>query len=340
MKPLVSILVPAFNSEEWIADTLESAVAQTWNPKEIIVVDDGSTDRTLAVAQRFERRGVRVVSQKNQGAAAARNTALALSRGDYVQWLDADDLLAPDKVEKQLERHVPGQKTLLSSAYGRFFYRPSRAKFLPTALWCDLAPAEWLLRKMDLNLFMQTSTWLVPRELSDGVGPWDTRLVVDDDGEYFCRVLLASDGVRFVPDAKVYYRVSGHTSVSYVGQSQRKLDAQWVSMQLHIQYLRSVDDSDRARDACAHYLEHWLPYFYPDRQDVIDQAGALAQSLGRRLRPPRVSWKYSVLAALLGSRLATPTQHAVRRVRSSIARAWDRALAHAERGRRADPSRL
>ena len=95
MKPLVSILIPAYNSEQWIADTLQSALAQTWPRKEIIVVDDGSRDRTAEVARLFASNGVAVVSTANQGAAAARNHALSLSHGDYIQWLDADDLLAP-----------------------------------------------------------------------------------------------------------------------------------------------------------------------------------------------------------------------------------------------------
>src|ERR1700761_9459971 len=102
MQPLVSILIPAYNAEKWLVDTLESAIAQTWPQKEIIVVDDGSTDRTLAIARHFERSAVRVVTQPNQGAAAARNKAFSLSRGEYIQWLDADDLLSSEKVEHQM----------------------------------------------------------------------------------------------------------------------------------------------------------------------------------------------------------------------------------------------
>src|ERR1700746_3048195 len=104
MKPLVSILIPAFNAEKWIADTLRSALGQTWERKEIIVVDDGSSDQTLAIARRFESEfdSLRVIAQRNQGAAAARNTALSHSQGDYIQWLDADDLLARDKIATQL----------------------------------------------------------------------------------------------------------------------------------------------------------------------------------------------------------------------------------------------
>ena len=101
-EPLVSILIPAFNAQESIADTLRSAIAQTWERKEIIVIDDGSTDQTLRIARQFESQGVRVYSKRNEGAASSRNLAFLLSKGDYIQWLDADDLLAPDKIAFQM----------------------------------------------------------------------------------------------------------------------------------------------------------------------------------------------------------------------------------------------
>src|SRR5208282_807303 len=130
-KPLVSILIPAYNAEAWIADTIRSALAQTWPRKEIIVVDDGSTDGTLAAAKRFESEGILVVAQPNQGAAAARNKAYSLCSGDYIQWLDADDLLSPDKIAKQMEvaERYPGKRILFSSGWAHFLYRPAKAKF-------------------------------------------------------------------------------------------------------------------------------------------------------------------------------------------------------------------
>jgi glycosyltransferase involved in cell wall biosynthesis len=328
MKPLVSILIPAFNAEEWIADTLDSALKQTWTPKEIIVVDDGSTDRTLSIAQRFASRELTVVAQNNQGAAAARNRAYALSHGDYIQWLDADDLLAPDKIAMQMEvlDDRQSKRTLLSSAWGGFLYRTSRATFTPTALWCDLSPAEWLLRKMSQNLFMQTATWLVSRELTEISGPWDARLFVDDDGEYFCRVLLASDRVRFVAESKVLYRVSGSGSLSYIGQSDKKLEAQFLSMQLHIQFIRSLEESARVRAACIKYLETWFPYFYPERPEITERMRQLAVSLGGQLDPPRLSWKYAWVKMLFGWTAAKRVQLRYNRFKLSMLRSWDKAL--------------
>jgi glycosyltransferase involved in cell wall biosynthesis len=328
LRPLISILIPAFNAQEWIADALHSAVAQTWDRKEIIVVDDGSTDRTLAIARQFESDCVRVFTQKNQGASAARNKAFSLSRGDYIQWFDADDLLAPDKITKQMTAldQCRSQRTLLSSAWGQFMYRYNRAEFVPTALWSDLSPAEWLLRKMGLNLHMQTATWLVSRELTEAAGPWDTSLFVDDDGEYFCRVLLQSDGVRFVPEAKVYYRACGASSLSYIGRSDRKREAQWRSMELHIGYLHSLENSPRVRAACVKYLQNWLIFFYPERLDLVKQMQQRAEELGGELKVPRLSWKYFWIEPIFGQALARRAQFFLPRLKWSLVRFWDKTL--------------
>ena len=336
MEPLVSILIPAYNAQEWIADTLESALAQSWLRKEIIVVDDGSKDQTLAVARRFESSGVRVFTQENQGAAAARNTAFSLSRGEYIQWLDADDLLSPDKIALQVAAlgENPNPRTVLSCAWGLFLYRWRRAQFIPTALWCDLSPSEWFLRYMEDDIYMQTATWLVSREVTEAAGPWDTRLLGDDDGEYFSRVLLASDGPLFVPEAKVYYRMSGSSSLSYIGASDKKKNAQWLGMQLKIGYLRSLDDSRRARAACVTYLQNWMVYFYPERLDVFQQASQLASELGGQLNAPRLSWKYSPIKSIFGWRLARKAQAILPRLRWSVYTSWDKVLFRLQAGKR------
>jgi len=325
MAPLVSILIPAYNAERWIAESIRSALGQTWPNKEIIVVDDGSTDGTLTVVRQFKSKEVRVVTQPNQGAAVARNTGLSLTQGDYIQWLDADDVLDPHKIERQVRKIENGlsERTLLSGAWGYFIYRTRKARFTPTLLWQDLSPVEWLTRKMDNNLHMQTDNWLVSRALTEAAGPWDHRLFRDNDGEYFCRVILASDGIQFVPDAKSYYRVAGYESVSYIGGSNKKLESLLLSMKLHIQYLRSLEDSERTRSTCVTYLRTWLPAFYPNRPDLMQEAQQLAASLGGQLSLPSASWKYALIEKLFGFAAAKSTQLYYNRAKSSVLRGWD-----------------
>lgn len=328
MKPLVSILIPAHNAEEWIAETIQSALAQTWPRREIIVVDDGSSDGTATVAQRFASNEVKIVSKENQGAAAARNHAWRLSQGSYIQWLDADDLLAPDKIERQLAAlpESDGSRILLSSTWAYFHYRPHRAQFIPTPLWQDLLPVEWLLRKMGQNLHMQTATWLTSRELAEAAGPWDTRLLSDDDGEYFCRVLLASKGTRFVPEARVFYRVTPSSRLSHIGASDTKKDSMLISMKLHVQYLRSLEDSSRVRNACLSYLQTWYDNFYPERPDIVAELQALAGQLQGHLHEPRLRWKYAWMKPVFGWKVAKWAQRALPRLKASWIRRCDKAI--------------
>src|SRR6266498_1871290 len=330
MRSLVSILIPAYNAERWIADTIQSALAQTWSRKEMIIVDDGSRDLTLALAQQFASQNVLVVTQENQGAAAARNRALELCQGEYIQWLDADDLLSSDKVAKQMAaaEECHDKRRLLSSGWGYFMYRPSKARFVSTALWCDLTPVEWLLRKWEQKLHMQTATWLVSRELTEAAGPWNTRLLGDDDGEYFFRVINASNGIRFVPQSRVYYRImlSISNRLSYIGRSSEKIEAQFLSMKLQIGYLRAREDSDRVRAACVNYLQSWLPNFYPNRPDLVQEAQQLAASLGGQLSLPKASWKYAWIEKVLGFAAAKHAQLLYNRGKSRALGAWDKMM--------------
>jgi glycosyltransferase involved in cell wall biosynthesis len=329
MMPLVSILIPAYNAEESIADTIESALAQTWSRKEIIIVDDGSTDQTLSVAKKFAAKGVSVVSQVNQGAAATRNRLIALSQGSYIQWLDADDLLSKDKVASQLaaaSSNGSSERTLFSSGWGYFYYRTAKADFRPSPLWCDLTPMEWLLRKMEHNLHMQTATWLVSRALTEAAGPWDCRLMGDDDGEYFSRVILKSDAIKFVTGGQVYYRRSGYGRLSYIGNSDRRMEAQCISMKLNVAYVRSLDDGPRTRAACLKYLQCWVSGFYPNRHDLIQQVEQLAESVGGRLQQPRLPWKYAWIERLFSRKLANHVQILLPRLKWSFVRIWDKAM--------------
>ena len=328
MPPLVSVLIPAFNSERWIASAIESAVRQTWPRKEIVVVDDGSTDRTLAIARQFSPRSLTVVTQPNQGAAAARNKAFLLSTGDYIQWLDADDLLAPDKIARQMEAlgDTASKRTLLSAAWGHFIHRCEKAKFSPTSVWEDLSPIEWLLRNLREGVFLQTASWLVSRELTEAAGPWDSRLLGDDDGEYFSRVVAICDGIRFVPQSKMFYRRVASNRLSRVGLSDKKLEAHFLAMQLQIRNIRSLEDSTRVRSACLKFLQRYMIYFYPQRLDIVEKLEQFAIDLGGHLEIPRLPWKYAWIQKLFGWRSAKQIETVYNECKSSLLSSWDAAL--------------
>ena len=305
MNNFVSILIPAYNAERWIAGTIESALAQTWIAKEIIVVDDGSTDRTPAIARGFDDRGVRVISQVNRGAAAARNAALRAAQGSYIQFLDADDLLHPRKLEAQLRDAEDGRRSrvLLTCRWGRFFVRPEQARFAPDPLWQDLAPADWIFTKFTDNCFMFPASWLVSRQLVDAAGPWNEDLSLDDDGEYMCRLVAASQQVRFVADAECYYRIGNSGSLSSQ-RSDRALQSGYASMRLCIERLLLLEDSERTRRACVRLLQDNLSHFYPEKTDLVDQCRRLARKLGGDLTPPGERFHFMLFRGIFGWRRA------------------------------------
>jgi glycosyltransferase involved in cell wall biosynthesis len=335
IKPLVSILIPAYNAKKTIACTIQSAIAQTWQRKEIIVIDDGSTDRTAEIAWRFGAQ-VTVVSTKNQGLSAALNLAIGLSRGDYIQELDSDDILTPSKIERQLAalRETDSKRILLSSPWAPFYHRTRHARFVRNSLWEDLSPVEWLLKKMGENLHMQNATWLVSRELAEAAGPWDTDLHYDQDGDYFARVLLASEGTRFVPGAGVFYRSSGTNSISYIGNSNKKKDSLLRSLKLHIKCLRSLEESERVRKVCLTYLQNWYYNFYPERPDIIADLQSVAAQLQGRLEEPRLRRRYAWMKPVFGWNAAKWAQSTLPQFKASCFRQCDKAMYTLENAQR------
>src|SRR5688572_23200606 len=253
---LVSILIPAYNKEAWIGETLRSALAQTWQNKEIIVVDDGSRDRTLEVARQFESPQLKVVAQENQGACAARNNAYVLAQGAYVQWLDADDLLHPRKIEAQMKGIPDGTnaRCIRTAAFGSFYFRPNKAEFRPTGLWQDLSPSEWMITKFTQRAWLNPTSWLVSRALTDLAGSWDPRLSPSgaDDGEYVCRMITKVDRIEFVSDSKCYYRIGNLSSLNH--NSERALSSLLLALTSCVQHLLSIDDSLRAKQAGLQFL--------------------------------------------------------------------------------------
>ncbi len=331
--PLVSILIPAYNAGEWLGQSIESALNQTWPAKEIIVVDDGSTDRTFDVARDYVGSGVILHQQKNAGASTARNKAFSLSSGSYIQWLDADDMLHPKKIAEQMSRllEIQDEHALISSAWGKFFYRKEKARFTASLLWADLSPCEWLTRKMESGAHMQTATWLISRSITEAAGPWDVRLSGDDDGEYFCRVLLQSNMVYFAPESRVYYRMTDSGRLSNFDGDDKKLDSLFASMQVHIRCLLSLGESQRVRGAIVRYLQKYMFDFHPERSDIVLEMEKIAGDFGGKLQLPKSRLKYALIEALLGWRVSKRAQFYLPSCKNSFLQFLDKILFRIEK---------
>ena len=327
MAELISILIPCFNAGKWLKESIESALSQTWPNKEIIIVDDGSTDHSLMIARQYESTTVKVISQENSGGSAARNRALEYAQGDYIQWLDADDILAPDKIECQMRvaNRLENSRILFSSPWAEFYYRYHKAKFVKSNLWQNLDPIEWLLIKFREHVYMINNTWLVSRKLTELAGPWDERLLRDQDGEYFCRVVAASEKVMFVPEADAYYRRSSPKSVSG-NLSYKAKESEFLSKKLCIGYLRSLEDSERTRKASLIFLQNGLGFYHLKQTSIIQEAKILANELGGELSLTLPKPRLRIARAILGRGLAEKTRRLTWVVKILIKANWDRLL--------------
>ena len=192
-KPLVSILIPCYNSENYIEETLKSCLEQTWKSKEIIIVDDHSTDNSFEVLQRFKScypEVIKIFKNKKKGACSARNLAFEVSSGDFIQYLDADDLLNPEKIESQMRILVGKQEDAIAHCqWGRFYENVEDTVWKEQEIDKNYeTPANWLVDSWNGNGMGQTSIWLTPRILIEEAGPWNEELKINQDGEFFSRV--------------------------------------------------------------------------------------------------------------------------------------------------------
>lgn len=303
MNPLVSIIIPSYNAAPWLAETMGSALGQTWLHTEVIVVDDGSRDDSLAIARGFEARGVRVVAQANAGASAARNHGLRLARGDFIQFLDGDDLLEKEKIARQMEALAAAPAAIAAGPWGRFDRDPAAAVFTPEENWRDSEPVDWLTLNFAGRGMMPPAAWLVPRALANSTGPWDERLTLNDDGEYFCRVILQSTGVRFCANARSFYRSNLPNSLSR-RRSEAAWRSAWLSHELCAQELLAREFSARSRRACADLFLRLAYEMYPDCPELVTKCEKRVHELGGSpLRPGGGRW-FQLLTRAIGWKLA------------------------------------
>src|SRR5256885_8166094 len=205
---LVSILIPCFNAEGWVAQAIESALSQTWPEKEVILVDDGSTDASLTIIKTFGDR-IRWESGPNRGSNVARNRLLELAHGDWLQYLDADDYLLPEKIACQMEFIAanPAADVVFGPATIEHWANGSARRVLlpipePHDLWILLA--RWYLP--------QTGAALWRKQAMVDVGGWKSDQPCCQEHELYLRLLMAGKRFAYCEHNGAIYRHWGeHT---------------------------------------------------------------------------------------------------------------------------------
>ena len=242
MNPLVSVIVPCYNQGRYLSEAIDSILDQTYSPIEIIVVDDGSTDNTSEVAQRYASL-IKYVFQNNQGLSAARNTGIKNSSGEYLQFLDSDDRLEPDKIRVQAD--LLNQHPEIGIVYGdvRYFTdgNPDERKY-----GFDENSQAWVINrwynpspfftKLLINNVMAVNCALVRCHIFERVGFFDERLRAVEDWEFWIR--CASKGIvfYFIESPESFALVRSH--LLSMSRDQNRMDKAFLDMRLIIaQYI-------------------------------------------------------------------------------------------------------
>ncbi|MCF1750306.1 glycosyltransferase family 2 protein [Mariniradius sediminis] len=276
MMPLVSIIIPVYNKAAFIRETLDSALAQTYPNTEIILVDDGSSDGSLKILEKYAEdfpEKIRLIAQKNAGVSPATNKGIQMAKGEYIQFLDADDLLSPEKIELQMRLlEDKNKRTMCSCEWVTFLDDPERHQRWNLRIFKDYSnPVHMVMDLYHHGEMMQPGVFLCSKELILRAGLWDESLTINQDGEFFLRVMLQAKEVLFESSAKVFYRKPGVTNVSQQ-KSYRASQSLLESYRCYERELLKKENSERVREALAKNYMRFIYVTYPKYPDLIKEA--------------------------------------------------------------------
>ncbi len=209
-EPLVSVVIPVFNSEEFLRQAVDSVLAQRYRPLQVIAVDDGSTDKSLAILQSYGEQ-IEVFRQPNAGSAVARNKGIEESNGEFIAFLDADDVWHPDKTSIQiahLTEHPDAgvvYANLLKTAdaggqeIDRFLLQP-----IDEAIEIDPTGSGWLYTDLIRESGPHTSSVIIRRSLIEKIGMFDRQFRKGQDYDYWIRASRETEFHQLTPRLSVY----------------------------------------------------------------------------------------------------------------------------------------
>ena len=251
-RPLVSVIIPAYNAEKYITNTLESVINQTWGNIEIIVIDDGSVDKTREIVTKAARihTNIQYYQQENKGCPIAKNIGLSYARGEFIQYLDSDDLLSQDKIESQINalKNKPYAlavcKTIVFQESAKF---DTGHEIDTSHLYSTKNPFAFFLNLYGFNNkegMIQPNAFLMHKKLADKVGIWDSRLsqAPNEDSEYFCRVILNCNEIIYTGGVNYYRKLENNNSLSKKNSFQYALGAMQTE-KLKSSHLLQIDSS-------------------------------------------------------------------------------------------------
>lgn len=207
----VSIIIPCYNAERWIAEAIDSCLAQTYPSIETIVIDDGSTDRSLEIIKSYGDK-ITCETGENKGGNHARNRGVALSKGSYIQFLDADDYILPEKIAKQVSFL---EQSKLDVVYGDWRHQKHfhNDRFVLEDIQITGEQTD-ILESLLSNWWVSPACILFARSAVEKSALWDETLKAGQDLDFFVSVVINGARVGYQPGCDSIYRRYGNITVS------------------------------------------------------------------------------------------------------------------------------
>ena len=273
--PLVSIIIPTYNRAHLIGETLDSVLAQTYQNWECIIVDDGSTDNTEEVVSAYVDKDSRFQfyhrpDTHKSGGNGARNYGFSLSKGEYINWFDSDDIFSNNKIYSQVLLTVENNVEVLTCKWGRFQNDKNEFELKNLNIYKHYNKGVDLLEKYAVyNEFYPSHVFLVKRLTCMKAGLWNENLSINQDGEFFCRILIACKSLRHSADSYVLYRTPTLENVSSL-KSVKQAEHLVISWKLIEQYLLLVDKT-KFQNYLINAKNHTFSSIIKKYPEVIDE---------------------------------------------------------------------
>jgi glycosyltransferase involved in cell wall biosynthesis len=278
--PLVSFCIPVHNAEKYLEQTLQVILTQEYPNFEVIVVNDHSTDSSGQILAKYASKIV-LLDAKNRGATAARNQAFLHSRGDYIIFFDADDLVSPDYLSSQVATILNYKNSVVIARWGRFYGDMENFKEDDNLIKRSLSFHDWILGYWMYNNHMTPPGRLIlPRQIVNAAGLWDESLSLNDDFDFFARIFNVADRIVYNDGACFYYRSGvGGISSRVKGYEYQQSNFKSIDKATNLVVKRFGAD-DKIRRACANVWQLFVYENYPQNRDLRKKALKKIEELG------------------------------------------------------------
>lgn len=318
--PLVSVIIPLYNAENYVEVAIKSITSQTYKYLEIIVVNDGSTDTGPCIVERLAKADdrIKLFHQENKGQCAASNAGFKAATGTYIKFFDADDILSPETISNQVA--VLKDKDIFSISYMDYirFYdddisTTNRYK-LPALINYNCSAAEYITFHESPQMY-QCSIWLFHREIFNKSGLWDERLSLINDTEFFPRILKYASRLFYAGGCKLYYRTNFNSGSLSQQTSLKAVQSALLSVDLMAGYIRSIEQSQTIEKIIALSYADVLWISYPQHPEITKKVENRLKDFKPEYYKLNADGKFGIFKKLFGWKLAKRMQLAYYKIK-------------------------